>query len=279
MKNKRKTKIVIFILSIPAITFIVYSCVKLASFYMAKDESFIEYGAIGVDLCNIANIEFENTLVSNSPRASIDTLSPSISQEGYTILDCKVIYQLPSLPNGCEITATTIVLQYLGYTVSKEEMSDKYLDKGYPYQYVDPNVAFMGNPRSSDAWYCFPPVIVKAVNKYFNENNYTKHVAKDCTNSELLELREYIYKGYPIICWATARWEPIIYNYTFYLKNGELTYSNLHCLVISGYFVENGVRYYQITDPARGIYNITEATLQRVYNAMGRKCVVITENK
>ena len=36
------------------------------------------------------------------------------------ILPVKTIYQKPELPNGCEITSATIVLNYLGFNVSKE---------------------------------------------------------------------------------------------------------------------------------------------------------------
>lgn len=272
--NNKKTRIILLLLLIPVVTIFAYSCAEFG--FKAGENS--KYDVIENSLCNITNIEMADVASAIYPTATIRNGSFRNSQENNTILDCKVIYQKPSLPNGCEITATTIVLQYLGYSVTKEEMSDVYLEKGEPYYLTDPNVAFMGNPRSSEAWYCFPPVIVKAVNKYFTENNYTQHIAKDCTNSTLKELREYIDEGFPIICWATSKWEPVVYNYTFSLRNGGLTYSNLHCLVISGHFVENGIRFYQITDPAKGVYNITEATLQSIYNAMGKRCVVIVDN-
>lgn len=45
-------------------------------------------------------------------------------------LDIPFVSQYPELPTGCEITALTTVLNYLGYNVDKLTMADYYLDKG-----------------------------------------------------------------------------------------------------------------------------------------------------
>ena len=45
------------------------------------------------------------------------------------ILPVNTIYQKPELPNGFEITSATIVLNYLGFNVSKVTMADTYLHK------------------------------------------------------------------------------------------------------------------------------------------------------
>ena len=45
------------------------------------------------------------------------------------ILPVNTIYQKPELPNGCEITSATIVLNYLGFNVSRVTMADTYLHK------------------------------------------------------------------------------------------------------------------------------------------------------
>lgn len=232
--------------------------------------------------CEIESVSLREELGIHSgnmvPLSLVHSYS-DISKEGYTLLNCSTIYQNPTLPNGCEITSATIVLQYLGYNVSKEVMSDTYLDKQSPYYEVNPNIAYMGNPRSStEGWYCFPQVITKAINKYFTANGYTKHIAKDCTGSSAYQIREYIDRGYPVVCWATLRWRAIVYSSSFEYTDGTHPYSNLHCLVVSGYYTSNTVRYYRINDPIWGTYDIDEYTFERVYNAMGRRCVVIVDN-
>lgn len=40
-------------------------------------------------------------------------------EPAYVIPDFEVIYQLPELPTGCEMTAMSMVLQYWGYPVDK----------------------------------------------------------------------------------------------------------------------------------------------------------------
>ena len=43
--------------------------------------------------------------------------------EGRVQIDVPVILQNPELPNGCEITSLTEVLQYLGFQVTHTEMA------------------------------------------------------------------------------------------------------------------------------------------------------------
>ena len=58
------------------------------------------------------------------------TEEPETAARRSNRLNVKCVLQNPELPTGCEITALTIVLNYLGYDVDKLTMADKYLDKG-----------------------------------------------------------------------------------------------------------------------------------------------------
>lgn len=69
--------------------------------------------------------------------------------------------QNPELPTGCEITALTTVLNYLGYDVDKLTLADNFLDKGRVGE-TSPYKAFVGNPRDEDACGAFAPVIVNS---------------------------------------------------------------------------------------------------------------------
>lgn len=53
--------------------------------------------------------------------------SDSLFSESYVIQDFPIIYQMPELPTGCEITAMTMVLNYYGYSVDKVQMATQYL--------------------------------------------------------------------------------------------------------------------------------------------------------
>lgn len=66
-----------------------------------------------------------------------------------TRLAVKPVLQLPELPNGCEITSLTTVLNYYGFDVDKEEMAVRYL----PYEEFtfDGNIAIAPDPEDAYA--------------------------------------------------------------------------------------------------------------------------------
>ena len=61
-------------------------------------------------------------------------------------LDVKNILQTPELPNGCEITSLTILINHLGFDVDKLTMADKLLDKVKPYTDANPYKENAGDP-------------------------------------------------------------------------------------------------------------------------------------
>ena len=61
-------------------------------------------------------------------------------------LDVSPVLQLPEMPNGCETSSLTALLNYYGYPVTKEELASEYL----PYEYFtfDELVAVHPIPRT-----------------------------------------------------------------------------------------------------------------------------------
>lgn len=278
--NNITLKLTVLLFCAMTVTLFVYAYINVYNVEIFKDVTIEKYIQIEQTMCEIGNIAPWETpgISENNITYSLIHSNSNTARDNYTLLNCSTIFQNPTLPNGCEITSATIVLRYLGYSVSKENMSDIYLDKQSPYYQVNPNVAYMGNPRSdTEGWYCFPPVIVKAINRYFNSNGYTKHIAKNCTGASVYQIREYIDKGYPVICWSTLRWGGVAYSSTFKFSDGTLPYSNLHCVVVSGYYTKNLSIYYRINDPLWGTYDIDEYTFERIFRAMGNRCVVILD--
>ena len=99
-------------------------------------------------------------------------------RSSYKRLDVECVLQNPELPTGCEITALTTVLNYLGYNVDKLTMADYYLDKGKMGE-VSPYKAFVGNPRDEDSCGAFAPVLVNSATKYLNCLLYTSDAADE----------------------------------------------------------------------------------------------------
>ena len=76
----------------------------------------------------------------------IDRATYHMNQSGqidYVLNDAPAISQRPNLPTGCEMTAVTMMLQYAGVNISKEQVANETPKSGNPY------TGFMGNPYSN----------------------------------------------------------------------------------------------------------------------------------
>ena len=76
----------------------------------------------------------------------------------HVISDFPIIYQMPELPTGCEITAAAMVLNYYGFQVDKTVLAEQYLPTLYSTGIYygqdgrtygnDMNAYFIGDPRT-----------------------------------------------------------------------------------------------------------------------------------
>ena len=186
-------------------------------------------------------------------------------------LAVKNIMQKPELPNGCEVTSLAIVLNHLGYNVSKTKLSNDFLPKG-PAGKVMPDVAFMGNPGSESGWYCYSQVIVRTAKSYLNSVGGTEN-AVDLTGSSFEDLCLELIDGNPVIVWTTlSMTNPLTTGY--WDSAGRYPkYRNLHCMVLTGYDLDMGVVY--MADPLRGNVTYSLSSFKSVYSKMGKQAVVI----
>lgn len=188
-----------------------------------------------------------------------------------TKIQIKPICQYPELPTGCEITSLTMLLNALGYDVDKCELSDKYLSKG-AVGTVDFRKAFEGDPRDSNSYGCYAPVIVDAANKYLKDQGTSKR-AYDLTGSDFSMLFKYVKKGYPVMVWCTFKLEQGHYSVTWKVNGEELTwYTPEHCMVLFGC---NSQRV-KVADPATGEIKIFSKELfETRYNELNKQAVII----
>lgn len=152
-------------------------------------------------------------------------------------LEVENIAQNPELPNGCEITAAAIVLNYLGVAADKVQLARQYLPTGL-YWETDPAQAFMGNPEDELAFYCLPGPVVTAVNAYLQQQG-SGYQALDISGAGMEDLYRFVANGLPVLVWTTRAFSEPLYNTTFQLPGGGWPYSNSHCLVLTGYDGEN----------------------------------------
>lgn len=188
----------------------------------------------------------------------------------YKRLEVENILQNPELPTGCEITALTIILNYLGYDVSKTTMADYYLEKGEVGS-TSPYKAFVGNPRDEDACGAFAPVIVKSAAKYLDSVDSGMNVY-NVTGADYEELTEYVNQGHPVLVWETM-WMAKPHEAAVWKVDGEsiIWKSHEHAMVLIGYTSDT----YIMADPLRGIYEYDKETTESRYEDMGKQAIVI----
>lgn len=188
----------------------------------------------------------------------------------YKRLDVECVLQNPELPTGCEITALTCILNYLGYDVDKLTMADEFLDKG-GIDITSPYKAFVGNPRNEYAYGAFAPVIVNSAKKYLDRVGSELNVY-NVTGADYEELTAYVSQGHPVLVWETM-WMVKPQETDVFDIDGELIpwLSNEHVMVLIGYTRDT----YIMADPLRGICEYDKELAQERYADMGSQAIVI----
>lgn len=195
------------------------------------------------------------------------------SMQLYMLIPVRHIAQNPELPTGCEITSLTMVLNYLGYNVSKTYMADNYLDRletfdGSFYDY------YIGNPYESASWGCFAPAITRSASRFLADNNSSLK-AHNISGAPLQTLFDEISDGNPVIVWSTSKWgTPTTYSSIRLNDNIVFNWpSNEHCVVLTGFNLEKNTVF--IADPLSDIVERDLTEFAAAYSAYYRQAVVI----
>ena len=160
------------------------------------------------------------------------------------LIQVPYIDQTNDWPTGCESVSTVMLLKYLGVEISIEEFVDIYLPKcefkeidGVIYG-ANPNTQFAGNPKDTESFGCYAPVIEMTLNKIFKIKKPNFEAVNITGIDTEVILREYIDKDIPVVYWASIDLKPTIVGPEWkLLENGEtFTWiSNEHCMLLVGY--------------------------------------------
>lgn len=187
-------------------------------------------------------------------------------------IDVSYLSQYPELPTGCEITSLTMVMNYLGFPVSKTTMASKYLVRGG----VDFWNAFVGDPFREDGFGCYAQPIVEAANRYFTEKKAAAR-AVNCSGSSFDDLLEQVQKGVPVIVWNTMGMEPARETVIWDTGRKKLTWlAPEHCVVLIGYNLDTGK--VSVADPTAGMVERDLEVFKKRYLEMHAQAVCITAN-
>ena len=191
-------------------------------------------------------------------------------------LDVPLYDQTVKYQTACESVATVATLNYFGYDITIDEFLDSYLDiieaRNVEFSVNGHNifdVYFVGNPRTYNGWLCYPPVIVKAVERYFSNIDEKYRRPYNCTGYSFNSLLDEVSKGNPVVVWITQGCqESEIVDF----KGSEYVALN-HAVVLSGYDRNRGVVL--ITDSIDGSLELDYNVVKNVFDFAGKRSVVI----
>lgn len=191
------------------------------------------------------------------------------------LLSVPYISQKPDFPTGCEAISAVMVLHYYGETVSAGDFIDQYLPCGNLFFSEDgqlcgpdPAKTFVGNPRSSESFGCFAPVIATALNRFAGEQR-----VENTTGLSLNDLCEqYLDAGHPVLVWASIGMKATYPSRQWRLEDGQIfTWTaNEHCLVLIGYDDNS----YYFNDPSAGVVGYDRQTVEARYAELGMQSLV-----
>lgn len=174
------------------------------------------------------------------------------------VFDSRQDMQLPELPTGCEATAVGTLLRMNGVLVTKFQVAD-----AMPKSDSDFVAYFLGDPYSSKGWACMAPCGARTANRFLEEDG--RLAAVELTGTSLGEL------PLPCAVWATIGMDDPVPSGR--AKDGYELMQNPHCVVVTA-MDENVV---SMVDPLEGAVQCDRATFERIYKAMGRQSVWITD--
>lgn len=181
--------------------------------------------------------------------------------------------QMPDLPNGCEVTSLSMLMNYYGIKVSKNELAetiqhvDSFTDGG-KYR-GNPHQGFVGHMTIANAGWC-----VYNEPLYNIARKYTSHI-ENITGSDFLSLLKLVSTGHPVMIITTTTFNKVNNMQTWDTNTGKVNVTpSSHACVITGYSKPKKVVY--VNNPY-GYKNqpVNWKNLQASYNQQGRQALYI----
>ncbi len=181
--------------------------------------------------------------------------------------------QMPDLPNGCEVTSLSMLMNYYGIKVSKNELAetiqhvDSFTDGG-KYR-GNPHQGFVGHMTIANAGWC-----VYNEPLYNVARKYTSHI-ENITGSDFLSLLKLVSNGHPVMIITTTLFNKVNNMQTWDTNTGKVNVTpSSHACVITGYSKPKKVVY--VNNPY-GYKNqpVNWKNLQASYNQQGRQALYI----
>ncbi|UKS25210.1 C39 family peptidase [Paenibacillus sp. HWE-109] len=184
--------------------------------------------------------------------------------------------QLPELPNGCEAVAATMLLNWAGLPITKEEMADK-LPRG-PMPYENEDGAFIGgNPKDvfvGDPYQAGYGIYHKPMAKLMD--GLLPGQVKDISESSFENLLSVVAGGNPAMVWATEHMDAPYLDLEWQDEEGELVewYQPEHALLLTSWDAD----FAYMNDPMTGGQeSYALADFKYAWERMGSQAIIINK--
>ena len=197
-------------------------------------------------------------------------------------LDVPLIAQNPELPNGCEATSLTMLLQYLGFDADKMDIAYDHMPRGDVIwrdgQAVapDPETTYIGNPGDRSGYYILVPGLIDTAESYLKDQESTLRAA-DVSGIDEEGLVELVARRVPVVVWVTKSYEDVAYDddeWSTVLDSETFhPYHNLHCVLIVGYDEDS----FLINDPLEDkAQRVPRDTFMHGFSELGERAMIVS---
>lgn len=180
--------------------------------------------------------------------------------------------QLPDLPNGCEVTSLSMLLNYYDIDVSKLELSSniKHVSSFIGNNYRgNPHEGFVGYMSIENAGWC-----VYNEPLYDVAKKYTKRI-RNYTGNSFVRVLKLVSEGHPVMIITTLKFNRVNDMQTWQTKQGKVHVTpSSHACVITGYNKKKRIVY--VNDPY-GVKNkkVSLKKIEASYNQQGKQALYV----
>ncbi|MCL2617494.1 MAG: C39 family peptidase [Defluviitaleaceae bacterium] len=196
----------------------------------------------------------------------------------HMIYGVPMIYQLPALPRGCEVTSLAMLLNFRGVDVDKMQLAEEVrrdptpggIANGRVYM-GDPNYGFIGNMHdiTEFGYGVYAPPIFDLLRSYFPNE------AVDLTGAEFDDLLQFVVRGIPVWIVTNTRFH-YLPQYQFFMaqtpQGQHRATWRMHAVVITGF--DNNTVFFN--DPLGNAARANRASFQAAWEQMGSQAVTLS---
>lgn len=156
-------------------------------------------------------------------------------------LDVPIENQFPEYPNGCEVTALSMLLNYYDVNITKRTLARhiKHVPSFEGGKYMgNPHKGFVGYMTIANAGWCvYNEPLYNVAHKYTNRiQNYTGH--------SFMQVMKLVSDGHPVMIISTLKFKPVNDMRTWQTHSGKVKVTpSSHACVITGYNKKKRIVY------------------------------------